>query len=52
MLKKSGQERAQLLISAETRQTLQRALADALPAVEQLKTGRVRWFLDVDPAEI
>ena len=52
MLKKSGQERAQLLISAETRQTLQRALADALPAVEQLKTGRARWFLDVDPAEI
>lgn len=52
MLKKSGRERAQLLISAATRQALQRALAGARPAIEQLKAGQIRWSLDVDPAEI
>lgn len=52
MLKKSGQERAQLLLAADNRQLLQRALAAALPQIEQLKVGRLRWSLDVDPAEV
>ncbi|SFN95333.1 replication restart DNA helicase PriA [Formivibrio citricus] len=52
MLKKSGLERAQLLVSAENRQLLQRALAMAEPAMDRLKAGRIRWSLDVDPAEV
>ncbi|WP_348945320.1 primosomal protein N' [Chitinibacter sp. FCG-7] len=52
MVKRAGVERAQLLIAAPQRAQLQRALHQAMPHVEVIKTGKGRWTLDVDPIEI
>ena len=52
MERRAGRYRAQLLLLASQRALLQQALATALPALEALKEARrVRWSLDVDPAE-
>lgn len=52
MVKKAGQERAQLLVAAGLRGHLVQALALAMPAIEMLKVRGVRWSLDVDPIEM
>lgn len=52
MVKKAGQERAQLLISASARLVLMQALRAAMPLVDMLKIRQVRWSLDVDPMEV
>lgn len=52
MERRAGRYRAQLLLIAAQRALLQQALATALPALYSLKPARrVRWSLDVDPAE-
>ncbi|WP_373975734.1 primosomal protein N' [Chitinibacter sp. SCUT-21] len=52
MVKKAGVERAQLLIAARHKAQLQRALHQAMPHIEVIKTGKGRWSLDVDPIEV
>jgi len=53
MERRAGRNRAQLLLQAETRQALHQLLGSWAPALEGLKSGRrVRWSLDVDPAEL
>lgn len=53
MERRAGYYRAQLLLIAAQRAHLQQALATALPTLYELKQARrVRWSLDVDPAEI
>ena len=52
MERRAGRYRAQLLLLAAQRALLQQALATALPALYELRQARrVRWSLDVDPAE-
>ncbi|HKT32790.1 MAG TPA: primosomal protein N', partial [Gammaproteobacteria bacterium] len=52
MERRAGRYRAQLLLIAAQRALLQQALATALPALYAFKQARrVRWSLDVDPAE-
>lgn len=48
-----GQYRAQLLVTAEERTALHRALTPWAPQLEGLPEGRtVRWSLDVDPQDL
>lgn len=52
MERRAGRYRAQLLLQAEQRGTLQRLLRVWVPALETLKSGRrVRWSVDVDPVD-
>jgi len=52
MERRGGRYRAQLLLLATQRAALQSGLADALPGLQSLKQARrVRWSIDVDPAE-
>ena len=51
--KRAGRYRFQVLIQAEDRAVLQRALRGWVPALENMKTARkIRWSLDVDPQEL
>ena len=53
MERRAGRNRAQLLLQADSRQALHKLLNQWAPALEGLKSGRkVRWSLDVDPAEL
>ena len=53
MERRAGRYRAQLFIQANQRSSLHTFLHDWLPQVEQMKTARkVRWSVDVDPADI
>jgi primosomal protein N' (replication factor Y) len=53
MERRGGHYRAQLLARAPTHGPLQRLLAAWLPAIEALpEARRVRWSIDVDPAEL
>ncbi len=53
MERRAGRSRAQLLLQAENRQALQQLLNRWAAQLESLKAGRkVRWSLDVDPAEM
>jgi len=47
----AGKERAQLLIEARTRSTLQKFLGTWMAGLEAHKTRNVRWALDVDPLD-
>ncbi|HET7922869.1 MAG TPA: primosomal protein N' [Gammaproteobacteria bacterium] len=52
MERRAGRYRAQLMLLARRRAALQAGLADCLPQLQGLKPARrVRWSLDVDPAE-
>lgn len=52
MERRAGRYRAQLLLLAAHRAPLQTGLAKALPELHDLKQARrVRWSIDVDPAE-
>ena len=53
MPRRAGYQRAQLLLSSEARPALHAALEAALPAIRESKEARkVRWSLDVDPADL
>jgi len=53
MEKRVGRYRAQLLLQCSHRKPLHQFLDEWIPTLELSKTGkRVRWSLDVDPAEI
>lgn len=53
MERRAGRYRAQLLIQAEDRQSLQNFLSPWLLQLENLKSGRkVRWSVDVDPQDM
>ena len=53
MPRRAGFQRAQLLLSAPRRPALHAALQAALPALRALPESRkVRWSLDVDPADL
>ena len=53
MERRAGRFRAQLLVQADQRQTLQQFLGSWLAQLEALKPGRkVRWSIDVDPMEL
>jgi primosomal protein N' (replication factor Y) len=53
MARRAGQYRSQLLIKAPTHTPLQKLLSRWLPELESLpQAKRVRWTIDVDPAEL
>jgi primosomal protein N' (replication factor Y) len=53
MERRAGRSRAQLLLQAGSRASLQKILAPWLLRLETLKSGRkVRWSIDVDPLEM
>ena len=53
MERRAGRYRAQLLVQADQRQTLQKFLGPWLAQLEAMKTNRkVRWSIDVDPMEL
>lgn len=53
MPRRAGYQRTQLLLSSATRQALHGVLNAALPAIRALPQARkVRWSLDVDPADL
>lgn len=51
MEKRAGRFRAQLIVQAQERGSLQQLLQHSLPQVEAIKSGRVRWSVDVDPVD-
>ncbi len=51
MEKRAGRFRAQLIVQASNRATLQAFLASGLSQIENLKANKVRWSLDVDPID-
>ncbi len=53
MPRRAGKIRAQMLLEADHRPTLQAALRQFFPALGELKQARkVRWSLDVDPMDL
>lgn len=52
MLRIDNRERAQLLVQAASRSRLQQLLREWMPALRKLRSGKVRWALDVDPLEV
>jgi primosomal protein N' (replication factor Y) len=53
MERRAGRYRAQLLLQSNRRGSLQRVLAALVRELEQDKTARrVRWSVDVDPADM
>lgn len=53
MERRGGMHRAQLLLRSASRSRLHRRLAGWMPLLEALRTrSRVRWSLDVDPADL
>jgi primosomal protein N' (replication factor Y) len=53
MARRAGRHRAQIVLQAERRAELQRALTEWLPALDELpEARRVRWAIDVDPLEV
>jgi primosomal protein N' (replication factor Y) (superfamily II helicase) len=53
MPRRAGRHRAQLVLQADGRPELQRALAAWVPVLDALPDARrVRWSLDVDPLEL
>ncbi len=53
MARRAGYHRAQLLLKSGSRAMLHKILADWLPQLETLTSGRrTRWSLDVDPADL
>ena len=51
MERRAGRYRAQLVIQAGQRAQLQQLLASVLPRIESVKSGKVRWSIDVDPID-
>ena len=51
MEKRAGRFRAQLIVQASSRASLQAFLAGGLEQIENIKASKVRWSLDVDPID-
>jgi primosomal protein N' (replication factor Y) len=51
MPRMANRERAQLLVQSSSRSRLQRFLTPWVVALRGLKTGRLRWSIDVDPLD-
>jgi primosomal protein N' (replication factor Y) len=53
MPRRAGKYRAQLLLQSPRRALLQQTLRELVPRLQKLpEAGRVRWSLDVDPADL
>lgn len=53
MGRRAGMHRAQLLLQASSHAPLQKLLAQLLPELDEMPSARrVRWSVDVDPAEL
>ena len=53
MARRAGFQRGQLLLKSASRAALHRMLGNWLPEVEALgQQTRLRWSLDVDPADL
>lgn len=53
LVRRARLERAQLVLEADSRATLQQLLTTLLPRLYALKTAReLRWHVDVDPGEL
>jgi primosomal protein N' (replication factor Y) len=53
MARRAGRARAQLLLTAAARPARHAALAAWMPQVHAVRVSRrVRWSLDVDPADL
>uniref|UniRef100_UPI0035B4693A replication restart helicase PriA n=1 Tax=Chitinimonas sp. TaxID=1934313 RepID=UPI0035B4693A len=52
MARIANRERAQLLVQSTSRSRLQALLAGWMVQLRQLRAGKVRWSLDVDPLEL
>ena len=53
MARRAGYLRAQLLLRSRSRAALHRRISDWMPALETLAAAkRVRWSLDIDPADL
>ncbi|NOY61651.1 MAG: primosomal protein N', partial [Gammaproteobacteria bacterium] len=53
MERRAGRHRAQLLVQAQRRSSLQHLLSEVAPKLARLKAARkVRWSIDVDPMEV
>jgi primosomal protein N' (replication factor Y) len=46
-----GRERAHVLVQSRSRRTLQNFLHEWVARLHEVKAGRVRWHIDVDPIE-
>jgi len=51
MEKRAGRFRAQLVLQAAQRGQLQQLLSMSLPELESLRSGKVRWSIDIDPID-
>lgn len=51
MEKRAGRFRAQLVLQAAQRGQLQQLLSLTLPKLEKLRSGKVRWSIDIDPID-
>ncbi|GAB3244220.1 primosomal protein N' [Chitinimonas naiadis] len=52
MMRLANRERAQLLVQSHGRARLTGFLAEWMAALRQIRAGKVRWSLDVDPLDI
>jgi primosomal protein N' (replication factor Y) len=53
MARRAGFQRAQLLLRSTSRAVLHRRLAEWMPELEVIAAQkRVRWSLDIDPADL
>ena len=52
MPRKANRYRSQLLVESPSRVTLQNFLDGWIPRIEALKRGKVRWSIEIDPAEV
>jgi primosomal protein N' (replication factor Y) len=52
MPRKANRYRCQLLVESPSRAPLQNFLDAWVPRIDELKRGKVRWSIEVDPAEV
>jgi primosomal protein N' (replication factor Y) len=52
MPRKANRYRSQLLVESPSRASLQDFLDGWIPRIEALKRGKVRWSIEIDPAEV
>ncbi|MEK9874013.1 MAG: primosomal protein N', partial [Betaproteobacteria bacterium] len=50
--KVAGMFRGQILLQSKNRKVLQRFLSAWLPMLENMRDGKVRFSLDIDPVEL
>jgi primosomal protein N' (replication factor Y) len=52
MPRKANRYRSQLLVESSSRAALQNFLDAWVPRIDELKRGKIRWSIEVDPAEV